>query len=285
MRIGAPVFVKTDVPEELAKAHVTKGLRASFCRIGYTAPADKVEAYRQAFAKHDVVIAEANAMCISILDTDEANRQKVIQRMADTLAFADRIGARCCAIHGGTVQANGWGLFSPENFSRTSFAKMVATIQTILDKAQPKQARLGIEIEPYTLPDSPQLYRDLIYAVNRPGLGVHFDPVNTILSPRTLAESGSWIQEYFDKVGEWIVSCHAKDLVLTREGEVSSRYGYKEVPPGKGFLNYEVFLKGASELPLDPPVMIEHLKTEEEYDAARDFIVGVAKRVGVEVTQ
>jgi sugar phosphate isomerase/epimerase len=285
MRIGAPIFVKTANPDELARAHVERGYRASYCRLGPNATPEQVRAYREAFAKHDVVIAEANAMCISLLDTDEANRQKVIKRISDTLAFSDRIGAKCCAIHGGTVQANGWGKFTPENFSKESFGKMVATIQEILDKVQPKTAKLAIEIEPYTLPDTPQAYRHMIDAVNRPGLGVHFDPVNSILSPRTLAESGAWLREYFERVGPWIVSCHAKELVFTRDGEVASRWGFKEVPPGQGFLDYDTFIKGVSALPLDPPVMIEHLKSEEQYAAARDFILGVSKRVGVKVLQ
>lgn len=285
MRLGAPVFVTAGDPDELARHHVEKGYRAAYCRLGRDADEATVAAWREAFARHDVVIAEANAMCISLLDTDEESRQQTIQRMTDTLRFADQIGARCCAIHGGTVQAKGWGQFAPENFSDASFEKMVATIQAILDEVQPTTCRLGIEIEPYTLPDSPQAYRDLIEAVDRPGLGVHFDPVNSIISPRTLAQSGAWLGEYFEAVGDWIVSCHAKDLVLTREGEVGSRYGYREVPPGQGFLDYEVFLKGVAACPLDPPVMIEHLKTEEDYDAARDYILSVAERIGVEVIQ
>jgi sugar phosphate isomerase/epimerase len=281
MRLGAPIFVKTDDFDALARAHAERGYRASFCRLGMNATPEQVRSYREAFANHDVVIAEANAMCISILDTDEANRQKVIKRISDTLAFGDKIGAKCCAIHGGTVQANGWGLFTPENFSKKSFEMMVATIQRILDTVEPKTTRLAVEIEPYALPDSPQAYRELIDAVNRPKFGVHFDPVNGVYSPRTLAESGALLREYFEKVGPWIASCHAKDMALTREGAVASRWGFKEVMPGQGFLNYGVFVKGVSALPLHPPIMIEHLKTEEEYAAARDFIFGVAKRMGV----
>ncbi|MBM4046403.1 MAG: hypothetical protein FJ279_14940 [Planctomycetes bacterium] len=106
MRLGAPIFVKTADFNDLARAHVERGYRASFCRLGANATPEQIRAYREAFQKHDVVIAEANAMCISILDTDEPNRQKVVQRICDALAFADQLGARCCAIHGGTVQAN-----------------------------------------------------------------------------------------------------------------------------------------------------------------------------------
>jgi len=285
MRIGAPVFVEAKDPFELARAHAERGYRASFCRISPNASPDQVEAYRKAFAEHDVVIAEANAMCISLLNTNEESRRKSLEQITEKLAFADKVGARCCAIHGGTVQAEGWGDFNPENFSQESFDKMVSSIQTIIDAVRPKTTKLAIEIEPYTLPDSPQVYRDLIDAVDRPGFGVHFDPVNSIISPRTLARSGEWLREYLDKVGPWIVTCHAKDIVFTRDGEVRSRYGYKEVPPGQGFLDYEVFIKGVAELPQDPPIMIEHLKTEEEYAAAREYIAGVAGHLGVPVVE
>ncbi len=285
MRIGAPIFNRPPDPDGQARAHVERGYRAAFCPIGPNATPDQIQAFRDAFARHDVVIAEANAMCISILDTDAENLQKVIKRIADTLAFADKIGALCCAIHGGTVQANGWGKFAPENFSKESFHKMVWIIQKILDQVEPKTTRLGVEIEPYTMPDTADGYRQMIEAVNRPGFGVHFDPVNAVYNPRTLAQSGALLREYFEKVGPWIASCHAKDMVMTREGEVASRWGLKEVAPGQGFLDYETFIKGVAQLPLAPPVMIEHLKTEEQYAAARDFIAGVAKKAGVKVVQ
>jgi sugar phosphate isomerase/epimerase len=283
MRIGAPMFVRPSDPKELAKAHVERGYRAAYCPIPND-PGQRAQ-IRQAFAEADVVLAEVGAYCINLLDTDEEKRRKNIEEVSRRLRLADEMAARCCVVHGGTVQAGGWGKFAPENFAPKTFEKLVATIQAILDAVQPKTARLSIEIEPYTLPDSPQSYRELIDAVNRPGLGVHFDPVNSIATPRALAQSGAWLRGYFEKVGPWIVSCHAKDMVLTREGEVASRWGLKEVPPGQGFLDYEAFVKGVASLPLDPPVMIEHLKTEQDYAAARDFIVGAARPIGVKVVQ
>ena len=41
MRMGAPIFVKTDDPYEQAKAHADKGLRAAYCRLGNNAPPEK----------------------------------------------------------------------------------------------------------------------------------------------------------------------------------------------------------------------------------------------------
>ena len=54
-----------------------------------------------------------------------------------------------------------------------------------------------------------------------------------------------------------------------------------EVLPGTGRLDYKAYLKGLAALPGDMPLMIEHLRTAEEYVKARDHIVHVGREVGV----
>ena len=53
-----------------------------------------------------------------------------------------------------------------------------------------------------------------------------------------------------------------------------------EVRPGLGALDYKVFLQELSRLPRDVPLILEHL-SQEEYPAAREYVVGVAAEVGL----
>lgn len=54
-----------------------------------------------------------------------------------------------------------------------------------------------------------------------------------------------------------------------------------EAMPGKGVLDYGIFLAELSKLPEDTPLMLEHLQTNEEYAEAADYIRGVAKLLGL----
>ena len=53
-----------------------------------------------------------------------------------------------------------------------------------------------------------------------------------------------------------------------------------EVRPGLGVLDYQVFLRELSRLPGDVPLLLEHLP-QEEYPAAREYVLSVAAEIGL----
>jgi sugar phosphate isomerase/epimerase len=55
----------------------------------------------------------------------------------------------------------------------------------------------------------------------------------------------------------------------------------REVIPGRGQIDYKAYLSELSKLPVDAPLMLEHLKTAEEYDEGRRYIQGVARELGL----
>lgn len=52
---------------------------------------------------------------------------------------------------------------------------------------------------------------------------------------------------------------------------------------GTGGLDYGTYLRDVESLPQDTPLLIEHLKTAEEYDLAREYIFSVGKETGVDL--
>src|SRR2546422_6335341 len=54
--------------------------------------------------------------------------------------------------------------------------------------------------------------------------------LNVMNSPARLYHNGDVIRECFQKLGRWIVSCHAKDLKWETEYQVC----FREVIPGRG---------------------------------------------------
>ena len=113
--------------------------------------------------------------------------------------------------------------------------------------------------------------------MERPAFAVHLDPCNLINSPQRFYDNTSLLNEAFDKLGPWIVSCHAKDLTW----DVEMNVHFREVPPGTGSLDYATYLKRLAALPHDAPLMMEHMKGPAEYDQAREYLFGLGKKIGV----
>ncbi len=274
MRLGGPVFDTADDPKALVDYHRKLGFSAAYARrIDDPVKRDEL---RAAYAEADILLAEFGAYGINLLDTDPVLRQKNIDEICNRLEYADKAGVRCCVIHGGSFETGGWGKPNPDNFSQRAFDETVKGVQTIVDRVQPSHARLVMETEKYVFPDDPDLYLRLIKAIDRPGFGVHLDPVNIVSSPKLYYANSAFVADCFAKLGPHIVSSHAKDVTTM------DRYPYflTETVAGEGVLDYGVYLTELSKLAADVPLMIEHL-TAEQLPGAVNFIQRKADAVGV----
>jgi len=273
LRLGAPVFDAPADPEGLARAHRQLGYRAAYCPdVALTDP-DRIRAFRDAFAKHDVVIAEVGRW-VNLLDPDSAKREANLKTVAEGLALADEIDARCCVDIAGSFNPSIWYGPHPENLSRRFFDATVENARKLLDAVKPRRTKFCYEMMGWALPDSPDSYLEMIKAIDRRGFGVHLDPCNLINSPGRFYENTALLNECFDKLGRWIVSCHAKDLIW----DVEMNLRFREVQPGLGTLDYGTYLRRLAALPEPPPLMIEHLADADEYLAARKHIFAVGER-------
>jgi sugar phosphate isomerase/epimerase len=276
IRLGGPSFAKTDDPDALALAHRKLGYRAAYCPGVALKDTDRIRALTEAFAKQDVVIAEVGRWC-NLLDADPEKRRKNLETVTEGLALAEAIGARCCVDIAGSFSPTSWFGPHPDNLSQQHFDAAVENARKIIDAVKPKRARFSYEAMGWALPDSPDSYVKMIKAVQRPAFGVHLDPCNLVNSPDKFYHNTALLNECFDKLGKWIVSCHAKDLTW----DVEMNVHFREVAAGKGSLDYATYLKRVAQLPQNPPLMLEHLATAEDYAGAREHIFEVGRKTGL----
>ena len=277
IRFGGPVFLKSDDPAQLAHEHRRLGYSAAYCPPALPTDTDRIRAIRDAFAAENVVIAEVGAWK-NMLDPDAATRRDNLNYVVERLALADAVGARCCVDIAGSYNPKYWYGMNPRNLSREFFDATVQNSRQVIDAVKPAHTRFTIEMMPWSLPDSPDAYLELIKAVDRRAFGVHLDVCNVINSPTRFYNNKAVIEECFRKLGQWVASCHAKDLAWIPEYNVH----FAEVVPGRGEVDYAAYLKELSKLTVDAPLMIEHLKTPEEYDEGRAYIQRVASREGID---
>ncbi|HEY3741054.1 MAG TPA: sugar phosphate isomerase/epimerase [Bryobacteraceae bacterium] len=278
VRFGGPIFLKSTDPRELAIEHRRLGYSAAYCP-GDANVNDRahIAAIRDAFTKENVVIAEVGAWK-NMLDPDDAVRKAALDYVTERMALADEVGARCCVDIAGSYNPKVWYGPHRDNLSKKFFDATVANARHIIDSTKPKRSTFTIEMMGWNLPDNPDNYLRLIKAVDRPAFGVHVDVCNMINSPEKFYNSGAVIEDCFRKLGKWIKSCHAKDLAWPAELNVH----FVEVIPGRGEVDYKAYLRELAKLPQDAPLMMEHLKTAEEYDEGKRYIQSVAKSIGVE---
>ncbi len=274
LRLGGPTFEKYTDPEGWVQAVKKLGYSAAYCPVGAEAADDVVKAYALAAEKAGIIIAEVGVWNNPI-SADEKARQAALEKCRKQLTLADRIGARCCVNISGS-RGELWDGPSPHNLTGETFDMIVETTRAIIDAVKPTRTYFTLETMPWAYPDSPDSYLDLLKAIDRKRFAVHLDPVNLVCSPQRYYGSGKLIRECFEKLGPYIKSCHAKDILL----QTKLTTHLDEIRPGLGGLDYAAFLKELSKMP-DTPLMLEHLKGAEEYQLAADHVRSVAKSIGL----
>jgi sugar phosphate isomerase/epimerase len=269
------VFLKTEDPAEIAREHRRLGYSAAYCPKATIGDEPRLKAIREAYARENVTIAETGAW-VNLMDPDDEKRKKNYAYVVERLAISEAVGARCCVDIAGSRNAKVWYGPHPDNLSPGFFDAVVETTRRIIDEVKPRRTTYSIEMMGWIVPDSPDSYVKLIKAVDRPAFAVHMDVCNIVNSPTRFYNNGALIDECFKKLGSKIVSCHAKDLDWIPEMNVH----FVEVIPGRGSLDYGAYLRNLSRMPHDAPLMLEHLKTDEEYEEGARHIRRIAANNG-----
>lgn len=240
---------------------------------GDTTRAREIE---KAYAAENVVIAEVGAW-VNMLDSDAEKRRANMRFVAERLALADEVSARCCVDIAGSFHPKIWYAPHPDNLSQRFFDATVENCRRLIDEVKPKRTKMTLEIMGWSFPDGPDSYLKLIKAIDRKAFAVHLDVCNGINCPVRYYRSGEFIAECFRKLGPYIASCHAKDLNWVVELNVH----FVEVIPGRGQVDYRAYLRELSRLQ-DVPLMMEHLKTPEEYEEGKKYIQKTAQELGLQ---
>src|SRR5271163_60738 len=114
IRLGGPIFLKSDDPKQLAKEHRRMGYSAAYCPPAELSDSAHIRAIQDAFASENVVISEVGAWK-NMLDPDAQKRAANLKYVTERLALADAVGARCCVDIAGSYNPTVWFGPDPKN--------------------------------------------------------------------------------------------------------------------------------------------------------------------------
>lgn len=277
MRLGGPLFENYENPDQWISALRRANYSAAYCPVDSNQGDEVVQAYAKAAEKADVVIAEVGAWS-NPMSPDDKERRAALSKCQEQLALADKIGARCCVNISGS-RGKQWDGHHPDNLTDETFDLIVETTRSIIDAVKPTRTFYTLEAMPWMYPDSADSYLKLIKAIDRKQFAVHLDPVNIVCSPQRYYNNAALIRDCFEKLGQYIKSCHGKDIILSDKFTVH----LDETRPGLGGLDYRVYLQELNKLGPDTPLMMEHLPNEEEYKLAANYIRSIAKELRIEL--
>ncbi|MCF7849828.1 MAG: sugar phosphate isomerase/epimerase [Kiritimatiellales bacterium] len=269
VRLGGKIFGKVKSPAAWVASVKALGYSAAYCPLKPGAGQDEIDAYADTARKNNIIIAEVGAWS-NPLSPNQEIRDKAIYKCLAGLDLADRIGANCCVNIAGS-RAENKGPHA-DDLTEETFEMIVETTRRIIDEVKPTRTFFCLECMPSVYPDSIDSYQRLIKAIDRERFAVHLDPVNLITSHWRYYNNGQLIRRFFKELGPRIKSCHGKDIALQEGYPVH----LQEVQPGLGTLDYKTYLQELRKL-RDIPLMLEHLKTAEEYKAAADYIRSVGR--------
>lgn len=160
------------------------------------------------------------------------------EREARTLAVADfgaAIGVKSVACHAG---------FVPEDKTNPIYAEVLELVRRVCDHC----AKNGQSFVLETGQEPAAVLLDFFKDVNRPNLGINFDPANMILYG--MGEPIPALKQ----VGAFVRSVHCKDATWSDQPGVT--WG-AEVPLGKGQVDMRAFLMTLKEIGYYGPLTIE----------------------------
>jgi sugar phosphate isomerase/epimerase len=280
---GQLINSESDDPGLLAQECKRLGYTAAYCPPSKPEDTARIKEIRDAFAKVNIVIAEVGAWR-NLMTPDLVARKANLEYVTQQMAVADRVGARCCVDITGSFDAATLSGPHPKNLSQEFIDGTVENCRKIIDAVKPTRSKFAIEMKGCNFPDDADAYLKLIRAVDREAFGVHVDMCNIIDSPTRYYNNTALIKDTFAKLGKWVRSCHAKDLIWVPQVNVN----FEETVPGRGGIatakipgvDYRTYIQEV--VKVGAPLMLEHLKSADEYREGTDYIRKVAAEVGVE---
>ncbi|MBR0118237.1 MAG: TIM barrel protein [Prevotella sp.] len=267
MYLGISSSLEHGSPEEWANKHKALGLKAVVFPVCCDDGEETIMAYKKAADEVGLTIAEVGVWRNTLAAAPD-ERKRWIDYAIRQLRMADAIGATCCVNVVGTPYGARWDGGYRDNFSKELWDMAVGMIRQVIDAVRPVHAKFCIESMPWMIPSSPDEYLRLIEDVDRSEFGTHLDVVNMITSPRRYFYNDDFLEECFQKLHGTIVSCHLKDILLKQE----YTFQLQECACGEGTLDIERYARLANAEDNRMPMIIEHLTTDEEYEASVRYV-------------
>lgn len=272
MRIGvfAKIFARPAVEAvfDAVRAHGLDCVQFNMACAGLPPLPERIDPalcdrVRGAAAARGVALAAVSGTC-NLIHPDPARRREGLRRLRALTAACPRMGVPVVTLCTGTRDPDDPWRAHPDNASPGTWSDLLASVGEAVRAAEDHGVTLAFEPEVSNVVDSAPKARRLLDAVGSPRLKVLLDGANLIV-PGNVGRMREVLDEAFALLGPDIALAHAKDVAPDGRG--------RDLPAGRGALDYDRYLAGLRGAGCGGPVVLHGLD-ESQVDAAAAFVRG-----------
>lgn len=225
----------------------------------------KAQRIRAAFAAHDVAIAAVHGT-FNMIDPVAERKRLHIARFPVLLEWCRALECEIVTGCTGTRNPTSMWRHHPANSQPDAWQDLLYTLQELLPHAERADVTIAVEPEVVNVVDTAEKAQRLVEEVGSPWLRLVMDPAN-YFHPAMLPRMDEVLDEVFDRVGNYIVLAHAKDVRGPDPG------GDECVRPaaGTGVLDYPRYLALLEQHGYDG-ALIMHSLDEREVPASAAYV-------------
>lgn len=233
-----------------------------------------------AFKSADLEICQLNGWYEPICSYDPDIREQGLLGAERLIEIGAAVDAVSVYIRPGGHNPAGHWFAHPENHSQRTFDLLVDAFKRLARCAAANGVNIAVEGHVLSALDTPMRMNELIRAVDSPALVFNLDPTNFTGTVRQAHDTAGVLNELDALLGDKIFVAHAKDLAIADKLVLQ----IDEVVPGTGLMDYPLFMRIFERRAPNGYFVIEHLPDAETLQA-RDFVVPLAKRLGIPLAQ
>jgi sugar phosphate isomerase/epimerase len=292
-----PYGLKETAQKIHAQGMTTVQLDLTFKDMDLTTSAitrDKCHTIRDTFRDYNLPIC-----CVSgytnIVHPDPTERKHRLDQLKAIIRHARDLGSPYVISETGTFATDSDWVSHPKNKTEEGFADCAAIIRDLVQVAYDHGAMFLLETYVNNVVGSVNETLRMFAEINHSSLGLLMDPTN-YFEAHNIGDMDGELNRVFNALSDKIKIAHAKDVKLAGddrsekhaelfEGAAESHtfrgVGQIELPaPGRGSLNYDLYLKRLAEHHPNIPLIIEHL-AEADIPRAKKFIDGKLRANGL----
>ena len=259
---------------DAAKSHGLECLHLNLEAAGLTAPPEKTDSLAwsrlgEAIRCRGLAVASLSAT-FNMIHPDLKRREAGFRRLEWLASAAAMLGTRVLTLCSGTRDPDDMWRFHPDNQTPAAWNDLITGMATALARTARSGVTLAVEPEPGNVVASAAAASRLLDEMRSARLGIIIDPAN-LISKDNLRRQGEVIESAFDLLGEDVVLAHAKDV--DRQG-VAGR-----LPPGRGLLDYHLYLKKLKDFGFAGPLILHALREADVPGSVR-FLREILKELG-----
>lgn len=214
---------------------------------------------RQLLADEGVTMFQATGYWQLLIAEDETVRAEAVRTLQAALRLAGWLGARAIDTGPGSYHPAGPWWPHPANWTALSRRQLVRSLKACAPAAEDAGVLLCLEGHHNVTLESAEMTLAVLEEVASPWVRCDYDSANWV-GLKTAYDTPALIEAHFDLLGDWIVSCHAKD-VWPEEERFSLHL--QDGCPGRGKVDFRTLFRRMEARSPDFPVIAEGNTTEE----------------------